>query len=234
MQVETGSSSRELMDQLNSQLSDLNIQVPQGSSRDEAPPRSTDRAAPQSGVPPPETGRNPQAVASDLVSGVLLIPIALFVAFAFFVLTNFLRTTSLPPPQVSLADSLSALVSIEDEYDVRGPKMGLRDRTAAWIQWAQPKRRLEYELQQLPASRLRDRAEKRGKDAADYMASVVEYTTTVGLADGMSGRAADEAAALQAKMGFTEGEKLSEQFLREARKALADAVEAMSEAQEGE
>ena len=135
------------------------------------PPELSERL----GDPPVETGRNPQAVALDFIWGLVGIPLAVFGAVALYFLSTVLNTVSQPPPSVPLTEALSALVAIEDDYAVRGPNMGLRQRLSRWFQWSEPKRRLDFELAEVKSSSSREVIRKRGMDAAEDIASAVEY-----------------------------------------------------------
>lgn len=185
----------------------------------------------QRGDPPPETGRNPQAVAEDLVSGALAIPGA-FIAFVFlFVLAGYLRVAFLPPPQVPLRDALAALISIEDDFYATGPSMGVRQRITNWFQWSQLDRRLDVELEGLPEP-TRNRASELGRNAVEFLASVVEYSGySNGIGDAQeTGRMADKVAAQQAQEGRTEYEDFAGKALSAGRQALADSLRSIDDA----
>ena len=128
------------------------------------------------GDPPVETGRNPQAVALDFIWGIVLVPVVILGMISTYLFGGFLNTVSKPAPSVPLAEALSALTAIEDDYAIRGPSMGLRQRLANWFQWSEPQRRLDFELESLEVpQRKREQIRKRGMDAAEDIASVVEY-----------------------------------------------------------
>ena len=72
--------------------------------------------------PPVETGRNPQAVATEFAWGIVLLPLSVLGLVVAYLFSGFLSATSQPPPQVPLSESLAALISIEDDYAARGPE----------------------------------------------------------------------------------------------------------------
>ena len=109
--------------------------------------------------PPVETGRNPQAVATDFAWGIVLLPVSVLGLIIAYLFSGFLSATSQPPPEVPLSESLAALISIEDDYAVRGPGMGLRQRLSRWFHWAEPNRRVDFEIKDLPNSPLKDEHE---------------------------------------------------------------------------
>lgn len=141
-------------------------------AREIQPPEIAER---RDGDPPVETGRNPQAVALDFIWGIVLIPVVILGMLSTYLFGGFLSTVSKPAPSVPLAEALSALTAIEDDYAVRGPSMGLRQRLANWFQWSEPQRRLDFELEDVQNRSARERIRKRGMDAAEDIASVVEY-----------------------------------------------------------
>ena len=109
--------------------------------------------------PPVETGRNPQAVATDFAWGIVLLPASVLGLIIAYLFSGFLSATSQPPPEVPLSESLAALISIEDDYAVRGPDMGLRQRLSRWFHWAEPNRRVDFEIKDLPNSPLKEKHE---------------------------------------------------------------------------
>lgn len=183
--------------------------------------------------PPVETGRNPQAVALDFVWGIVLIPVVVLGMIATYLFGGFLSTVSKPAPSVPLAEALSALTAIEDDYATRGPSMGLRQRLANWFQWSEPQRRLDFELEDVPP-RERDRIRKRGIDAAEDIASVVEYFIAGNgiVDDSGSARFADRIASDEASRGYPEAERFTEKALHEGRKALEETVTMLEDALE--
>lgn len=189
-----------------------------------------------SGDPPVETGRNPQAVALDFIWGIVLIPVGILGLIFFYLFGGFVSTVSKPPPSVPLTEALSALVSIEDDYAARGPRMGLRQRLAQWFQWSEPQRRLDFELGEVKSRSSREVIRKRGMDAAEDIASVVEYFIAGNgiVDDSGSARFADRIASNEASRGYPEAEKFAEKALHEGREALEDAVSMLQEALEEE
>lgn len=183
--------------------------------------------------PPPETGRNPQAVAVDLISGVFLVPGAIVAVVATVLLGAVLQTAMAPPPGVPLDEALQALEAIEDSYNTSGPSIGLRQKVTNWFQWAQPNRRLEVEVSGL-TGKAKERAKELSKDAAETIASIVEYSgNTGGVTDGReTGWTADRLAAQEAEQGYGEAEAFSGEALKAGRKKLAEAVAAINEAQQ--
>ncbi|CAE8620241.1 unnamed protein product [Polarella glacialis] len=168
-----------------------------------------------------------------MISGVLLVPGAIlaFLFATFFI--GFLKYGNLPPPEVPLTEALVSLRYIEDDYYARGPSIGLRQRVTTWFHTYEPDRRLDFELQALPASSLRAKAQEQGKNAVDYLTAVVEYfgNSPNGVEDNTeTGRMADKIAAQQAKAGRPEAERFSAEGLEAGRKALSEAVQAIDEA----
>eukprot|EP00438_Fugacium_kawagutii_P022009 Skav203244 [mRNA] locus=scaffold2454:48948:50678:+ [translate_table: standard] len=186
------------------------------------------------GDPPVETGRNPQAVALDFVWGIVLIPVVILGMISTYLFGGFLSTVSKPAPSVPLAEALSALTAIEDDYAVRGPSMGLRQRLANWFQWSEPQRRLDFELEDVQNRSARERIRKRGMDAAEDIASVVEYFIAGNgiIDDSGSAKFADRTASDEASRGYPEAERFAEKALHEGRKALAETVTMLEEALE--
>jgi len=179
-----------------------------------------------------ESGRNPEAVAYDLIGLVAAVPgsIVAFVAITIFL--GFVRYGDVPPPQVTLSEALTKLVAIEDDYYALGPGMGLRQRVATWFRWAEVDRRVEVEAKGLPTP-VQERVKKLGKDARDYIASVVEYSgySANGIGDGgESGRLADKVAAAQARAGLPQQEEFSIKALGAGRQALSDALRIIDDA----
>eukprot|EP00931_Biecheleriopsis_adriatica_P116414 TRINITY_DN92051_c0_g1_i1.p1 TRINITY_DN92051_c0_g1~~TRINITY_DN92051_c0_g1_i1.p1 ORF type:complete len:306 (+),score=56.18 TRINITY_DN92051_c0_g1_i1:33-950(+) len=206
-----------------------------GSEKEDAP-RGGDPPpeAPRWRDPPPETGRNPLQVGTDLANGLVMFPVIILGGLALVAFNIGISASRVPPPQVPLSEGLSYLIAIEDDYDARGPSIGLRERLTKWFQRTEPKRRLDYELQGLPAGPARAEADKRGRDAAEYIAAVMEYNMAgngIQEDSGFGARYADRVAAEQASKGYPEAEKFAEQGLREGRRALADAVRAIEEAE---
>lgn len=182
--------------------------------------------------PPVETGRNPQAVATDFAWGIVLLPASVLGLIIAYLFSGFLSATSQPPPEVPLSESLAALISIEDDYAVRGPDMGLRQRLSRWFHWAEPNRRVDFEIKDLPNSPLKDKIRQRGKDAAEDIAMTVEYFVAGNgiIDDSGSSRMADRIAKDEAARGYPEAEKFAEKALHEGRKALSETVSLLQEA----
>ncbi|CAE7268345.1 unnamed protein product [Symbiodinium sp. KB8] len=183
--------------------------------------------------PPVETGRNPQAVATDFAWGIVLLPASVLGLIIAYLFSGFLSATSQPPPEVPLSESLAALISIEDDYAVRGPGMGLRQRLSRWFHWAEPNRRVDFEIKDLPNSPLKDdKIRQRGKDAAEDIAMTVEYFVAGNgiIDDSGSSRMADRIAEDEAARGYPEAEKFAEKALHEGRKALSETVSLLQEA----
>jgi len=177
--------------------------------------------------------RDPVALTSDMISGLVNVPLFIVGVVLVVSVASGIKEQATPPPPVTLSESLSALMNIEDEYTIRGPSMRLRQRLAQWYQWAQPDRRLKFELRELPAGPLKEKAEKRGKDATEFLDQAVSYSTpSQGIADpsATSGWGEDDMAADMARKGYPEVEKFSEQALKEGRKALSEAVRTINEA----
>lgn len=187
------------------------------------------------GDPPVETGRNPQAVALDFIWGIVWVPVVILGMISTYLFGGFLNTVSKPAPSVPLAEALSALTAIEDDYAIRGPSMGLRQRLANWFQWSEPQRRVDFELESLEVpQRKREQIRKRGMDAAEDIASVVEYFIAGNgiIDDSGSAKFADRIASDEASRGYPEAEKFAEKALHEGRKALAETVTMLEDALE--
>lgn len=185
--------------------------------------------------PPPETGRNPEAVASDLIAGAVAIPGAVIGLFVVFLFAGYLRFILAPAPNVPLDEALAALVNIEDSYYASGPSIGLRQKITGWFQWAQLDRRLEAEVVDLPGP-AKQKATDLGKSAVEFLAGVVEYSgySANGIVDGReTGRFADRVAAQQAsKFGMTQSEDFAAKGLVAGRQALAEALRTINDARE--
>mmetsp|Transcript_44803 Transcript_44803/g.104402 ORF Transcript_44803/g.104402 Transcript_44803/m.104402 type:complete len:255 (+) Transcript_44803:56-820(+) len=181
---------------------------------------------------PVETGRNPRAVATEIAWGIVNIPLTIIGLVAAYLLNGVLSASTQAPPQVPLTESLSALIAIEDDYAIRGPKMGLRQRLTRWFQWAEPNRRVDFEIKDIPNSPLKEKIRQRGKDAAEDIAQTVEYFVAGNgiIDDAGSGRMADRIAADEAARGYPEAEAFAEKALHEGRKALAETVSMLQEA----
>ena len=152
----------------------LRLKMPLFAGREIQPPEIATDEGTRYRDPPVETGRNPQAVALDFIWGIVLIPVVILGMISTYLFGGFLSTVSKPAPSVPLAEALTALTAIEDDYAIRGPSMGLRQRLANWFQWSEPQRRLDFELEDVP-QRKREQIRKRGMDAAEDIAAVVEY-----------------------------------------------------------
>ena len=166
--------------------------------------------------PPVETGRNPQAVATEFAWGIVLLPLSVLGLVAAYLLNGVVGTVTQPPPQVPLSESLAALISIEDDYAVRGPQMGLRQRLSRWFHWAEPNRRVDFEIKELPSGPLKDKIRQRGKDAAEDIAMTVEYFVAGNgiIDDSGSSRMADRIAQDEASRGYPEAERFAEKALQ--------------------
>jgi len=187
----------------------------------------------QYGYPPPETGRNPEAVAEDGIVSLFAIPAVILAAFAATILGTSLRFAMLPPPTVTLNEALTRLIAIEDDYDALGPSIGLRQRVAKWFQWADLYRRVPVELQGLPPGPQRAKAEELGRKAAEFLASVVEYDGyAANSVYGDTGAFADSIAAERAAEGSAQQEEFGAKFLAAGRQALSDAVRTIDDARE--
>lgn len=183
--------------------------------------------------PPPETGRNPTAVAGDLISGVLLVPGAVVALVVLFLLAGYLRFATAPTPTVSLDEALSSLIAIEDEFYGGYATSGLPVKISSWFHYTQLDRRLEFEAQGLPGP-ARSRALALGKEAVEDLATIVEYSGYApngGVVDAReTGQAADRFAKAMAAMDRPELQEMGAKGLRAGRKALSDAVRVIDEA----
>lgn len=183
--------------------------------------------------PPPETGRNPEAVAEDFASGLLGLPLAVIGTFVAFLLLVAVRYNTLAPPAVTLREAFTSLVSIEDDYYWGGSSTGVRQRLTKWFQEAQPDRRLSYELEGLPDP-VRSKASESGKSAIEYLASVVEYSGwSTGLNMPMeTGRMADRMASKTSSLGRSEMDEFATKGITAGRKALAETLRLIEEAKQ--
>ncbi|CAE7231459.1 MPA1, partial [Symbiodinium natans] len=200
--------------------------------------------------PPVETGRNPQAVATEFAWGIVLLPLSVLGLVVAYLFSGFLS--------VPLSESLAALISIEDDYNRKkkceSEEMGLRQRLSRWFHWAEPNRRVDFEIKGLPNGPLKDRSERgergsrrtkagqldkirqRGKDAAEDIAMTVEYFVAGNgiIDDSGSSRMADRIAQDEASRGYPEAEKFAEKALHEGRKALSETVSLLQEAMDSQ
>ncbi|CAE7727690.1 unnamed protein product [Symbiodinium pilosum] len=102
--------------------------------------------------------------------------------------------------------------------------------------WAEPNRRVDFEIKDLPASPLKEQIRQKGKDAAEDIAMTVEYFVAGNgiIDDSGSSRMADRLAQDEASRGYPEAERFAEKALHEGRKSLSEAVTLLQEALDNE